>query len=297
MHRRFLRSAPFLLALLAALPAAAQRTAADVAREASRRVEARRGGASDFVVAYELLEIPVELYYSPTVTPLGEFWFPVPYQGEAADPLPLMGLVGPAMATAGMEVLLHGFPERFGYRGVEQAGGRAAHVLTMRLADLPDEAFGDALDARQGMGEAEMVLFVDTLEYLPLRLEAAGFQGMGGTAGRLEVDFADFRAVEGVTLPHRLTVALVGVFPPADSAQLAELKRELEADPLAGGPERRLKEWLLRNADEIGRTGRAVLEGTVTAVRVNVGPPVGLRDHHEVEEEESRTSRPPERRP
>lgn len=153
------------------------------------------------------------------------------------------------------------------YGGVDTAAGRPAWVLWSR-------AGGEI----GGSGPGRMVMYIDTLDLPPRRIELRSISGGGmNDAMSIVVDLGDSREVQRFPIPFRRRVTLRGnPPPPASAASAGEERSDGRAMILASPEDEGGMGSIVARAGELIRAGRTSFEATVVDARVNAGRPRGI---------------------
>ncbi len=166
------------------------------------------------------------------------------------------------------------------YRGRDQLGGHAVHVIEMRDLDRVD--FGQGMIPKNANFRPQRgTLFVDTEQWVPRRVEFWGeMQTDRGPAQMHSVaDLNDYREVDGMLHPFRTTIRIEGLgqaMDPETRAQYEKMKHQLAEMPEAqrAMAERMMKGQLERIEKMMGGEGdEMTVELIVKELRVNAGPP------------------------
>ncbi|MDH3479111.1 MAG: hypothetical protein OEO20_12485 [Gemmatimonadota bacterium] len=166
------------------------------------------------------------------------------------------------------------------YRGRDQVGGHAVHVIDMHDLDRVD--FGEGMIPKEAnFRPLRGTLFVDTEQWVPRRVEFWGeMQTDRGPAEMHSVaDLEDYREVDGMLQPFRTTIRVEGMgqaMDPETRAQVEEMKRRLAEMPEA---QRAMAEQMMKGQLERlekmmgGEDDVMTVELVVKEIRVNAGPP------------------------
>lgn len=169
------------------------------------------------------------------------------------------------------------------YGGRDEVEGRAVHVLViddLSALDMVGPSSPDDMDFVATSGR----MYIDVELSLPKRME---FEGQATNETGVHdvtstVTMRDFRAVDGLMLPHATTIEISGfeaMVDPETQAQIDEMMAQLENMPadrramleqMLGPRIEQLKEMAGGAAE-----GAMTMEVEVTEVRVNAGPPSG----------------------
>lgn len=268
MRSNFARRLFLTGALLAfAAPAAAQATMADVIRGTTENFAKLTRPLRSYTVEHETLgqrgTVHVEFDAGDAENPLRIF-APPAAEGEMGGEMAAYAdwIIYIPLAIAESPEELDG-AELLGVRAVE---GRSAYALRLDLSE-------------DGPGSEDAVLYLDSADYRPVRVELGGVFPESPTS-RLTVDLTDYRPVGGFPIPFRRTLRIseaMGMFNMGSSkevlavagqarARLAELPKEQRAET---------ERWI-RLLEDVARTNTFTLTTTVLDARVNVPRPDGL---------------------
>ena len=268
---RAIRSHAHFVAALALASAATPAVARGQSPEAVlQRVSAQAGEAARGVNNYT-----VELGFQEGVTlyaerrsPLDPFLVQYGAQGRLGPFVTLLAFAEavllavrePEAATARRKLLSYG--------GVTGTSGAPAHVVK---ANFPTR------DARTGGTRARNVaVHYDTATLLPRRMELFTVTGTDTTTHT--VDYSDYRPVNGLQIPFQRRVVMRGVRAGTDTARARTMVNVLRAGLRREAPaERERTTQIITQLEGVLERDEMVSEVTVTSVRVNQGPPGGVR--------------------
>lgn len=269
-HLRSIRLAALLLAGAAAPAAARGQSATEVLQRVAERESARTQGIDDYTVEMRMLAGTFTIHAdrrSPSSP------FRLRYAGEGT-----LGTSMSSLAIADGILLALRDPDvtaarrnQLSARLVEGDSGKATYVVT---ATLP------APRARNGTQPIGFVAHYDTATLLPLRLEILS-RGARGEVRRLVMDYANYRAVEGMQIPFYRRVVSLGArddLPPAELERLRGTTEALRATlPQQTEAERARTELILEQVDGLLLRNQLVTHVVVTSAKTNQGPPSGVR--------------------
>jgi hypothetical protein len=274
---RFAAAAATLAALVLAAPAAAQPNALQVVRGVITQLDRNAEGVNDYTLTLRAGPMTSDIY----VYRDGDEWEVASNEDEELGEM-LEGLVmWPAFGE-----MAHEFPQEGEVSDAELAelgemvrvtedrlDGRAANVLFMRMDGLMEnEEMPDSLR-----------MYVDPSTNQIMRIHvagsAAGMEGMGPVAaGDMEVtmDFRDYRATEGLTVPRRLRMDMrVEMEIPDEQKQMMATAMQAAQMEAAGNAseEGRQMAAMIEMFMGLLTEGHMELDVEVAEVRVNQGPP------------------------
>lgn len=263
------------LTSLLAPPTHAQ-SAADVIDRMLSEHERRSANVDDYTIVQQVMGVETYSYF----------------EKEMVDGRPVFRQVASGAAGVHMDSPTEGtldeiyaageeLAESAEYAGRETIDGAEVHVL-----DVPDLA--DTEFARNMQPDAEFQptrgrFWVDAETYVPRRMSFEGeMTNESGTHPiTATIDMLDYRDVEGMLMPYRVTVSVEGVGAAIDEetrAEFEEMRRQLESMP---ADQRRMVEAMM--GDQLEQFRRMmendsepmVIDVAVQEVRVNAGPPGG----------------------
>lgn len=275
--RRVLAAAA-LAAMTLAVPAAAQTDGVSIMRGAIQQLVANTQGVQDYSLTLRSGALQTEVY----VYRDGDEWeVAAPDEDQLGDVLKGV-VVWPSFGD--ME---DGFPDpdELTAEQVEEiadvidvssqtVGGRPAHVLFVRMSELMDDADSEVPDSVR--------MFIDTESRQILRVEVTGLVGEmdeiapGGGRMNAAMDFGDYRATDGLTVPRSLRMTLDMDLQLSEEqrqgmrAGIQAARAQMAQDP---SPEAQQTAAMIDLFIGLLTEGHVELPVTVESVRVNAGPP------------------------
>jgi hypothetical protein len=167
------------------------------------------------------------------------------------------------------------------YAGRETIDGNQVHVLD--VPDLANTEFASNMQPDADFEPRRGRFYVDADTYVPRRMEFDGemTNDSGTHLISATIDMLDYRDVEGMLMPYRVTVSVEGIGAVIDEetrAEFEQVRRQLEGMP---ADQRRMVEAMM--GDQLEQFRRMmqddsepmVIDVEVQEVRVNAGPPGG----------------------
>lgn len=261
------RSRPLALAAVlacAATPAAAraQSAVAVLERVAAQAREGARG-VENYTVELGVLEGPVTLYMTRG-SQAERFLVQFGAQGRLGPYMSLLASSDAILLAQQDPRVTAAARDRLAYQGVTDASGAPAHVVKATTR-------GSA-----GAPSRTITVHYDTATLLPRRLEIG--DPAAGPVPAVTVEYSDYRTVNGLRIPHQRRVVMRGNRAAMDTARARTLVNGLRAG-LAQQPEaeRARTTQIITQLEGVLDRDELVNEVTVTSVRVNQGPPSGVR--------------------
>jgi hypothetical protein len=273
MKLRSLSCAIFALALAVwAAPVGAQ-SAAEVVQQMLAEYERRAEGVDDYTVVQDVMGFRTVSYYVKEMVDGRPVFRMRSGSAGGADVPESVGDLDQIYAM-GDELA-----QRATYRGVERVNDYDLHVLEIddfRGMGLEQEMSDDA-EFRPTRGK----LFVDVDTYAPRRFEFEGEMTNDDGVHQVTstVTMGDYREIDGLLLPFRTVVEVVGLgaaIDPEMRAQFEQMQRELENMPES---QRAMVEQMMAGQLEQFRAmmeddgAPMTVQVMVEEVRVNQGPP------------------------
>lgn len=270
-----------LLAALLLVPAVLAQSAEEVLREAADRYTAEMADVHDYTVTQSLMGREVTTYAE---------------RAEGAGPLAYThylvtrnGLV----STNDMDEnpippdpyqMLDRIADEARYGGTEDIGGTRAHVIAVDDFGEIAREFGAVPEDEGGEFDVETATFyIGTDDYRIHRMTMAGTLTSDGRTSPVAFDtrLADYRTVDGLTLPHRTMMRMEGMESQMSDAEREEARQQLDqlrAQMAQMSPEqRRMMEGMMGDQlEQLEQTlggGGFEMEMEVTDVKVNTGRP------------------------
>jgi hypothetical protein len=252
-------------ALALTVPAAAQPTAAEVLRGAAERIERNVGGVRDYTLVLSAGGVRTTLYVFqgpdgwdvgvPGASPMGEMLSPLLTAGQTVL---FLGRVPDGVLDAPVTL------------EADTVLGRPVHALLVPMSDGddPEDRLRVSVDPATGQVVRARV-----------GIDAVDEDGPARVMMWMTMDFADYRAADGLTVPRRMRLAFdVGPGLSEDDRRGMRAAGETERARLASDESaharetRALIDFLLAMLD----AGRAEMPVVVEEVRVDAGPPAGF---------------------
>lgn len=267
-----------LLAALLLVPAALAQSAEEVLREAAGRYAAEMADVHDYTVTQSLMGREVTTYAE---------------RAEGAGPLAYThylvtrnGLV----STNDMDEnptppdpyqMLDRIADEARYAGTEDVDGVSAHVIAVDDFGEIAREFGAVPEDEGGEFDVETATFyIGTDDYRIHRMTMAGTLTSDGRTSPMIFDtrLADYRTVDGLTLPHRTMMRMEGMESQMSDAEREEARQQLDqlrAQMAQMSPEqRRMMEGMMGDQlESVLGGGGFEMEMEVTDVKVNTGRP------------------------
>lgn len=277
-----LLAAAALAALTLATPAAAQTSALDVMRGAMGRLAANSEGVKDYTLTLRSGGMSTDVY----VYRDGDEW---EVAAPESDDNPMGDMLKGLVVWPNFGDLDAEFPDpgevseaemaefgRFFTLTSETVMGRPAHALFIQLDQLLEA------EGRDSELPDSVRLYLDPESHQIVRVGVAGIPAnmgeLGGAGGTMSVnmDFADYRETQGLTLPHALRMAMDVELQLTDEqragmrAGIEYARAQMAADD---SPEARQAAGMIDLFIGLVTDGHMELPVTVENVRVNAGPP------------------------
>lgn len=273
---------PLLLAALLLVPAAAAQSAEEVLREATDRYAAQMEGVRDYTVTQSLMGREVTTYAERT---------------DGAGPPAFSSYLvtrGGIVSTNDMDSdptppdpyqMLDRIADEARYAGREDVGGVRTHVIAVDDFGEIAREFGAVPEDEGGEFDVETATFyigADDHRIHRMTMEGTLTSDDGRTAPvAFDTRLADYRTVDGLTLPHRMTMRMEGMDTQLSDAERAEAQQQLEqlrTQMAQMSPEqRRMMESMmgdqLEHLEQMLGGGGFEMEVEVTDVKVNTGRP------------------------
>jgi hypothetical protein len=248
----------------AAAPAAAlgqsrvevlERVAAQ-AREETREVE-------NYTVQLSMLEGDVTVYVARR-SPSEPFLVQFGAQGRLGPSMSLLATTDAILLAQRDPRVTSGRRNLHVYRGVTDVTGAPAHVVK---ATTPGGG---------GRASRTITAHYDTATLLPRRLELG--EADDGTPARITMDYSDYRTVDGLRIPFKRRVTMRGNRAAMDTTRARTLVNGMRAGMAQQSPaERERAAQIVAQLEGVLDRDEMVYDVTVASVRVNQGPPSGVR--------------------
>ncbi|MEX0935667.1 MAG: hypothetical protein WD013_02105 [Gemmatimonadota bacterium] len=276
-------SAFILISFLLPTGAALAQSATEVMSEYSNIYQERLEGIRDLYVVQSVMGMTTSTYFEKTDV-AGTFVLQPQLIETGGTRLPIEAGSSEQLWGDPSAYLLE-FSERAELDGMEIVDG--VETTVVRVVDLTDLEFS-APGQPQGPGAREfrprqIRVFLDTEEWVVRRMEtvADATTATGSAEVTADVDFADFREVEGLPYPHHMTVSVAGLDGAVSPREMEQARTALEQlrNQLESMPEVRREAVESMMGDQMDRLMEALESGSLTMevriqeIRVNEGPP------------------------
>lgn len=276
-----MRPAVLLLAVLFLVPAALAQSAEDVLREATGRYAAEMNGVRDYTVTQSFMGRDVTTYAERT-DGAGPLAFT--YHLVTADGLLDLDEMDSDPTPPDPYLMLDRIADGARYAGTEDVGGLRAHVIAVDdFGEIAREFGAVPEDAADEFDIETATFYIGTDDYRIHRMTMAGTMMNDGQASPVSFDtrLADYRTVDGLTLPHRTTMRMEGMDAQMSDAEREEARQQLEQlrAQMAQMPaeQRQMMQGMmgdqLEQLEQMLGGGGFEMEMEVTDVKVNTGRP------------------------
>lgn len=264
-----------LAALLAAPAAAPAQSAQEVLETAFERHEQRMEGVENYTVVQEVMGFEATTYFERVERDGHVFFVPRQQMGSEAAQR------APENPYAALEELA----SRATLSGTEQVDGETVHVV--EVTDLEGTELQRSMGGEGEFDPEKATFLVDTDDYLVrgMRMRGTTTAGQGGQAQDFSFDarFSDYREVEGMVHPFRVSVSVEGVGGQMTPEQRQQARQSLEQmrQQMENMSEQQRQMMERMMGDQMERVEQMLASGAmdfavqVKELRVNEGPPSG----------------------